>query len=466
MRRKPRRRWRFWLLAALGLFAGLFGLLQWVLATPWACRRVASKVEARLGLETHIERLSWSPWGGAVVHGLTVAKPDGLDESPLFTVEEARIWPDYSAWIRGRRTIRSAELTGPELELDAELLLSIASTALQAVPEPPAIAAADGGEVETTLSPGAPARPSPAPGPGVPGDGVPSSQVPPEGEPSPAGEVSWLTVRDGGFRIVGFGLPGEWLQCEGFNGAVPFRGSGTGTITGVADSSLLTEGQSTVSMRLEKSPNRIANVVLKASGKGHRTILETGIKVVSGMPIQTKASINISSALEWRVDSRLGGEVAPSVMRVEGFGWLAHPSTWTARAEVEGAGLGLRREGWGEWTFDAAAGQVLLSRGRIRCPGFRLMGEPVSLQGNGWLGKGSGALVARVSLPEAHAAVVGARIGPVAWRPLAPGSPVYADVTIWADEGGRWWVELGEGGERLAFEEWSERLRNASGVGR
>ncbi len=466
MRRKPRRRWRFWLLAALGLFAGLFGLLQWVLSTPWACRRVASKVEARLGLETHIERLSWSPWGGAVVHGLTVAKPDGLDERPLITVEEARVWPDYSAWLRGRRTIRGAELIGPELELDAELLLSIASTALQAAPEPPVIAAADGGEAETISSPGSAGRPSPAPGPGVQGDGVPSSQVPLEGEPSPAGEVSWLTVRGGGFRIVGFGLPGEWLQCEGFNGAVPLLGSGTGTITGVADSSLLVDGKSTVSMRLKKSPDRIADVVLKVAGENHVTHVEAKIRVTSGLPIQTKASISISSPLEWRFDSGLGGEMAPSVMRVEGFGWLAYPSTWTARAEAKGAGLGLWREGWGEWVFDAASGQVLLSRGRIRCPGFRLMGEPVSLQGNGWLGKGSGALVARVSLPEAHAAVVGTRIGPVAWRPLAPGSPVYADVTVWSDEDGRWWVELGDGGERLAFEEWSERLRNGTGVGR
>ena len=114
-RNRRRWRWRAWLIGAPLLLVGLFGLIQLVLATPWACRRVSERIEDRLGLETHIERLSWSPWGGVVVHGLSVAKPPALGDAPLLTCAEVRVWPDYPAWLRGRREVRGLELVEPEL---------------------------------------------------------------------------------------------------------------------------------------------------------------------------------------------------------------------------------------------------------------------------------------------------------------------------------------------------------------
>jgi hypothetical protein len=58
------------------------------------------------------------------------------------------------------------------------------------------------------------------------------------------------------------------------------------------------------------------------------------------------------------------------------------------------------------------------------------------------------------------------RCGEIRWHDLPPGNLAYSDITLWADEDRRWWVELGEGGRHLAWEEWTRCLRSGPEIGR
>ncbi len=142
--RRGSRRWRRVVLILLALPAIALLLGNLLLASPWSCRWIAGKIQARTGLETRVTGASWSPWSGASLNGLEFLQPVALRpmvKESLFKCASLRVTPVWRAWLRGRLEVRNIELDSPKILLPLEIISTLAGPPTPAPPTPPPHAA-------------------------------------------------------------------------------------------------------------------------------------------------------------------------------------------------------------------------------------------------------------------------------------------------------------------------------------
>jgi hypothetical protein len=242
-------------------------------------------------------------------------------------------------------------------------------------------------------------------------------------------------------------------------------GVGAGKLTGTGASDLSEALDMQVTLTVARSAKGEIHSNLGCSAKD----LDFGIGLRTankpGLPFQGVIAMESREKIRWSWDGHAAGEVAPAGVKVEARGWLQAPGSWMVRGGARATGMEVSALGW-TLDFDEVTGSLLFSQGLLHCPDIRLLGASGSLLGNGWFGRGAGAAVVRVALPPGPAAGLGEQLGGIAWRPLDPGSWLYADVTLWLDESGRWRIEFGEGGPVRDFGEWKAGLPSGPSLGR
>ena len=139
----------------LGLLLGYF-----ILTGGITGRWIASKIQARTGMEARVGGASWSPWNGVSINAVELLQPPPLRatvQDPLVRIESIRLAPVWRAWLRGRLEVRSITLDSARVLLPVELIAEIARQATPAQPTPPpAVAAAQPPAVAVVPAPTVP----------------------------------------------------------------------------------------------------------------------------------------------------------------------------------------------------------------------------------------------------------------------------------------------------------------------
>jgi hypothetical protein len=159
------------------------------------------------------------------------------------------------------------------------------------------------------------------------------------------------------------------------------------------------------------------------------------VKMVRGVPFQAKVGYQRSESIEWQIQGFDSVRIESNQTLVQGGGWLLAPMSWQGLMGIQGRGLHLRESGL---SFDRFGGNVLLQAGLLQAPDVRILGDQVSLLGNGWVNRSDGAGVLRVVVPTTAAGMVTQRLEGASLQPLEPGNRGYIDLSVWREPEG--WV--------------------------
>jgi len=463
-RRRRHRRWPLRLLRGSAWLLGggvlLFAALQFLVSTDWAAGKAADALSSRLGLPVTVERVGWTPWGGARAEGVSIAQPEALAArvgEPLVEIEACRVRPDYLALLAGRAEARSVEFDAPRVRVAVEMLGAIAGSAAAPVGEPGTLA---GGGGRARVRPGPPAGPQASGGASTTG---PEPEEPPAEASTPTPEVRKpvrISVRRGEFRLVRAGA-GELAGVTGVDLDLPLFAPGSEAAGRIDRLKLLGSSiQTNVEVALDPAARVVSFLFPKASENELQCTGVVHISTANGWPFQAQLGVRLLELDLGSVGAPQGGKIKRLNLALNGQGWVHAPGSWAGRLRAELGELTVPVEGIG-LSFDRGTALADWSGGVLRIPDARLVGEQVSLLGNGWLNRVEAAAVVRVVVSETLAPALsqevarrqpGARLD---WQRLEPGRRAYTDLRIWQEQGG-WLTGLGPEGRPIPAAEWLE----------
>lgn len=460
-----------------------------LVAAPWLCLLagnlwllsqsgrawLAGRISARIGLPAHIESATVTPWGGIRLTGLVIEQPESHRNQigePLLKIESVRAWPVWQSWARRQWELRSVEIDSPRAVLPVRWLSHLAP--LQQ-PEPPAlgvVAAPDAPAVairpaNTSPPAGAlpiiPASPEPPPIPPL----TVNLSEPPAGASAIGGRpTAWITVLNGSLAVMGEGLPEILVEVDGLDAAVPMAG-------GPADSSAIVgrlrsfggdlASQIRVPLRWQApilfvgpAESRFVGLDWKFGGK---------IGLVPSLPVEFESEIPRQADRKWTLFTQGECRVREYRSTARFGGFLRHPLSWRAETQVEASGISLSLPGQPTCEFDRGGASLFMANGVVTCPDARLIGDNLSLLGNGTAipdGRAAGILriVAEPSFATAltsHFQRSGKR---VAFGQLGTPDRLASDIMVAANGDGAM-IQLGQGGDALNTKEAVQVIRNS-----
>jgi hypothetical protein len=395
------RRWRLWISLLLGLPAALLLLGNLALTSPWCCRWIASKIERRTGgLEARIAGASLTPWHGASIYGLTILQPPplrGALTEPLLRIDAVRLAPVWRSWIHGRLEVQSINLDSPRLVVPLELISHLAKPALPPVPAEPAPAAPPVSPPVAPVQPGPPVPPVPE----LPK--VPPLPAPP---PQPTG---WLRMKNASIAVVHAGSRRTLVAIAKANGAIPIAGDPAQSHFHIGSiASLENEAISNLTTTLEWKFPMLSLKPLEAQAGGYKFLVAAKIARFSNVPVQFEVQLPRQPLAEISLpfNGKLHAESIAANARFRGL--LLSPATWQGDLIADAVSPTLRA-GDNEAKFDRGSTVTVLRGGILSCADARLIGDALSLLGNGTIladGRlaGAGRLVAP---PETVTSITG-----------------------------------------------------------
>ena len=453
-RRRGWRRWTRWLLVLCALPPGAFALSTLWLASPWGCRWIATKIQQRSGLETHLDGASWSPWNGVTLREIVIYQPPGLRSAiaePLLRIASLRIEPAWRLCLHGQFAARVATADAPRVVLSVQMMSHLAKQApvapapvLAAQAPTPAIAAIQqpGHESPPQATP-SPVQPTPsqpvvppAPVPAVPpvvppiaavqtdqpspakvatppAPATPTAQEqPPRLQPPPVSNDSqataWIHLHHASFQLVSVGSPQPLVEIADLTVDLPVSGDAAASSLSVASlkawgNPLLTDFQAPLAwqapvLSLEPVEAMLAGLHCRVAGK---------LALLTGLPMQLEVQLPQQSPAPLAVPG--GGEAKVQQLAAIGRfrGLLLTPATWQGDGFAQGSTIAIHA-GAHQAAFDNVSCLVALRGGVLSCVDARFVGDDLSLLGNATLfadGRAAGVLRV-VAAPETTLGIV------------------------------------------------------------
>ncbi|MEO5715249.1 MAG: hypothetical protein ABIT37_17350 [Luteolibacter sp.] len=393
-KRRGYRRWS-WLVPTLLILPVLaFFLSNLWLATPWARRWIAVKIERGTGLETRVGSATWSPWNGASLHAVELLQPTALRAAipkPFARIDSIRLAPVWRAWLRGRLEVRSITLDTPDLTVPLELLSYLSGS--QATAAPPPATPSTPPPVAQNNPPAAnpPAATPPAAQPPV------TVSAPPVIPPQPTG---WLHLKNASFSIVSIGRPHPLLEIAHATGSLPIGGDPAQSVLKIASVSF--GGNRTfsdLSADIDWKFPALSIKPLTLEFQGLKLLVAGKIAPLAGLPVQIEAQIPkqplAKTMLPFNADAQAAAIGANAGFR----GLLLAPGTWQGDFVAETAEPSFHLSGH-EAKFDRGSTVTVLRGGRLSCVDARLIGDELSVLANATvLANGMAAGVVRVVAP-------------------------------------------------------------------
>ncbi|MEO0018597.1 MAG: AsmA family [Verrucomicrobiota bacterium] len=369
-------------LVALALLPVLaFGVSNWWLGGPWGCRFLEAKIQVRCGgLPTHIGTASWSPWNGVTLTEVEVSQPEPLQArvgQPVLRIDSVHIEPIWQALLERRLSVRAITLERPRLVLAVEML---AQHAQQAAP-PPA------GDVALTPPDQAPAvalNPEPdTPPPAA--QATPPPAAPPLPAP-PSRPTGWLKLRFASFQLVSAGVPQPILRLDDLSGDIPLDGDAAKSMVRLGSleaggQRLITDLDVPLAWRfpvLEMAPvsTSVNGLALRLAGK---FALARGLPLHLAMQLPEQA---FSASLP--VNNIAAVSVGKGVVNAQFHGLLLVPGSWQGDLIADGEAVSVKHREASE-SFGIGHCGIILRGGILSCVDARLLGDELSLLGNGTL---------------------------------------------------------------------------------
>ncbi|MEP2774746.1 MAG: hypothetical protein ABJQ29_05935 [Luteolibacter sp.] len=413
-RKSWRKRLVFWLpLAALALPIAGFGLSNLFLISPKGRTFIASRIAARIGMETSVQGTSWSPWNGITVYGLRIEQPMELRDAisrPLLTVQSIHLDPVWKQLVRKRLDLKGIDIVKPDFTLPIELLAMIPSEPAETVPAvdtPPALAMnpppqpvipAPGGPMVMPV----PAAPQPAPP-------QPQAETPKilPAPPEITTPTQFVGLTDARVRIVTAMSKSTLYEVTSLNGKIPFGGKKTQT-TLIAGSISALGSRITEDMKIPLAWSAPALTSSPIDGKLFGIDATSGVQLglTQGLPLRIVAAIPEQKHKEICVGETTGMKLGAIGGQGIFQGYLSHPLTWQGQALVRSIAIDAAHHG-NESHFDSGHALFIFRNGALSCVDARLNGEQTSILGNATLlSDGRGAANLRiVASPEILRAV-------------------------------------------------------------
>lgn len=391
-----------------------FGISNLLLMSPWGRSFVAVRIQRTIRLDNSVQGCTWSPWNGFTVYGLLIQQPDRLRKAtptPMLSAEAIRVHPDWRALLEKRIRIRGIEVRKPELTVPVELFSQIPDTTPSeptAAVLPPDLALA---EQPGGANPAAPSDVTAPPRNQIPQPGA-APAAKPETTPARAAvavtePTVWVTFTDAKVGIVSAMSKEPLCRISRINGGLPIGGrnskselllEGIGVLgNSIPDALRIPIKWQTPVLGIGAFDTQILGIDCKLEAK---IGLTTGFPFLIGgvLPKQDGREIVVSETIR----AKLGSVAGQS--RCEGF--LLAPGSWQGKSMLQAISIDAEYPG-SKAFFSHGQGLVMFQRGVLRCLDARLVGENVSLLGNGMaLGDGRFAANLRiVAAPESLAAI-------------------------------------------------------------
>jgi hypothetical protein len=391
-----KKRWRKWIgLAVVALvFLGpplAFGVSNLLLMSPKGRSVLAARIQRVTRLETSIQGSTWSPWNGFTIYGLLIEQPAPLGKvisTPMLAVESIRIHPEWRALLDKQLVIRGIEVRKPDLKMPIELLSQI-----PVPPVDPALAAKQprhsaGEQPPTGYSPSAPHTiPPTPPRPQVPqvdpALAAKSDTSPPKPPFIATDPTVWVTFRDARLSIVSTMKKEPLCRISKFHGALPIRGKSAGSelmVDGIRVLGNATPSAVRIPVKWQApvlSLGVIDTVVLGIDCK-----LEAKIGLTPGLPFLIGGAIPKQEGKEIHLSETLRAKVGSMAGEGRFQGYALAPSSWQGQCMMQSLLVDAEFVG-NKASFSHGQGVVIFQQGVLRCLDARLIGDDLSLLGNG-----------------------------------------------------------------------------------
>ncbi|NWK56904.1 hypothetical protein HW115_14870 [Verrucomicrobiaceae bacterium N1E253] len=444
----------------------LWGLSNLCLSSSWVTGMLAEKVQQRTGVPCRIDRVSWSPWNGVTVRGLEFDPSETFDSGEtvrsLLVVERIQVRPYWGPLVRGQLRLREVTIDSPELNLSVEWVREALARMLdgRSLSSPaPALADsrgggsgqdrgqgadghADGGGTGRSArsstdgkSQGSGGDEAKGPPPARDRSSAPSEQGKPE-----AGLPMLVRVNHAHLRCDWHAKGLTLFELKDVDFEISLMGEDSegqlhiGNIRGLGleDKKAFTK----VAQKLEWKRPYLQWRMDEAS--------LAGVQVAAHIKVLCSQDVRSLKLLPFAVDLVVKPQTLASVDgldrmamhlsgdRVEGrlvaSGLLAQPGSWRGKMHLSGSGWRLREaHGRHDVVFDDVQIPAVYRAGTLQWGGVRLVGEDVSILGNGRVSVQQGVLsVTRLVVSPEVSEMVGrglhgaglARNGPAWWRNL------------------------------------------------
>jgi len=391
-----RRRFRllklaFWLCLLLPLF--FWGATNLWLNTSWGRGVVEARLNKRTGMEWRVEGITWSPWRGGTVSGASMLQPEALREyldQPLIEVSQIQVRPYWGKLFRGDFRLREVRMDSPQITVSVEMLAAIAAETAQKQTLPKQ------GETTKLVAP-QPKKPRPQE-PRAPRQGkVPPSQpteavekkAPPPTAPKrlPAGLPLHLFVKGATLRIVSVGKDIDLLNASAIDFDLPLFGE---------------DAKGSLKLGELKVPgvDSIKGIEHKMVWKRPYLEIEEQTLNLDGLKVRYTAQLAALRGYPFFLDLVLDPQTLEHVGlldrlaidlkahqiagRVRASGSLVQPISWKSSAIVLGDKVSVtERHGGRELHFDEISVPAVFQQGRLQWSSARLIGEDISVLGNG-----------------------------------------------------------------------------------
>ncbi|MBT8036188.1 MAG: hypothetical protein KJO21_01470 [Verrucomicrobiae bacterium] len=383
-------------LPRLGGWFALIVLLAYGASNIWLSSRwgkgvAETKLKARTGLDWQVESMSWSPWNGVTISGAQMLQPEALRpylSEPLIAVDRIRVRPYWSPLLRGRVRMRELQLNAPKLTVAVEMLAAMASDASPSQVLPPPVVTAqkphsDGPKKE-------PAMPSiPAKQPATPAKK--SATSPKHPKRPPAGLPLRFRIDDASLRLVSASKNMEFIRLDRASLDLPVFGEDAKGVIKVE--ALKIPGFSEMTgleqvidwkrpyLEMKEEALDIGGLKLHFHGK-----LGVGKGVRGMFPFFCAVTADPQKINKVKWFERLALEVSSKKLagRIHLAGSLPNPMSWRAEMLMHAEDVALKEEhGRHDVVFEEVALPAILRQGQVRWSGVRLIGEDVSILGNG-----------------------------------------------------------------------------------
>jgi hypothetical protein len=434
------------------------------LATPWAKARLAREVEARTGLETRIGSATWTPWGGACLGDLQLLQPEPLRQvvpQSLLEIREVRIHPKWKPLLEGDLQVAKVRLDRPHAAIPLEMLASLAPQEPGPGPTPPHVAANP-----PAGSPSETAPPSPGTDPGSPAL-EPAPPPSAEAVPPPPTErgTTWIEITNAELDL--FLGPTNVVKFGGLAGKIPLGGD-------PAQGSCSAQSIVVVGQALAKE------LELPLAWKGPKLHIGPGEITVAGIRLRAEAALGRLPGVPFAADVQVAEQavdasdifqtrkprVARLAAKASGAGFLKIPRSWKGAATAAAEDI-LLQAGGSELRFGQAGITCVLEDGTLNCPDARLVGESMSLLGNGTIHtSGQVDAVLRAVMPPEVAALWRARLAkmsvavPPVFTEMESPDRLFIDLR-WVSYPGGLGIEFGSGGPVVPVADAAEVIAGA-----
>lgn len=412
-----RLRWRTLLVGLLLSVLVGYGVSNLWLSTSWATGIAEKKLKARTGMDWKIGGMTWSPWNGITARDVKVLQSSVLGDDltrPMLRIDSVRVQPYWKPLVRGKLQLRDVFVESPQAEISVEMLAKIAADVVRDQGAP-AVVPSQGKPPNLPVGPLAsvpsvptvpllgvkPAPSKPVAQPIKPGPPTASPQ-PVSPRRSPVGLPVNLHIRGGSLALFSMGNDVDLVRLKGIDFEIPLWGEDSKGVFKVASLKVL--GMLDVKGLQEtlvwKRPYlQWSKPSLKVEGLEVQANAQLGLGAkMGGVRVSPFAlnfmlkpqALNGVSGLD-RIAMQVDAEKVYGHFRC--LGLLQRPMTWVADTRWQGKNIRLKEaHGNHDVMFDDVIVPAMFRRGVLRWGGVSLIGEDLSVLGNGQLSARDGVL--------------------------------------------------------------------------